>query len=61
MNQPSAETESIAVRLDLDTRRTIADVTERLAATAPFTVVTRADGLRYLLRRGAEIVEAEGV
>ena len=61
MTRPSSETEPVAIRLDLNTRRTIEDVTERLAATAPFTVVTRADGLRYLLRRGAEIVEAEGV
>ena len=61
MNRPSAEKESIAVRLDLNTRRTIDDVTERLADAAPFTSVTRADGLRYLLRRGAEAVEHEGV
>ena len=61
MNRPSAEKESVAVRLDLNTRRTIDDVTERLATAAPFATVTRADGLRYLLRRGAEAVEHEGV
>ncbi len=45
--------EPVAVRLTQSAMDDVHRIQERLAAEAPFTRITQADAIRYLIRRGA--------
>ena len=45
--------EPVAVRLTQSAMDDVHRIQERLAAEAPFTRITQADAIRYLIQRGA--------
>ncbi len=50
--------EPVAVRLTQSAMNDVQRTQERLAAEAPFTRITQADAIRYLIQRGAGAVAA---